>query len=236
MKYVKNPKYFIIGLVTMSVVVSYVLFSGKESQNLNVTDSVVTNVEEIVLVPINSRQAEIVETLKVNLQQTFPGVKITVDQTVVTIPKDLFNVKRQQYNAVDMIKEIDKLLLDRRSTQIIIALTEENIYSENLNFVFSSSDTSNNVAVVSSYYLQKDVPVSPEIENRLEYALQVTDQRIYKTTLRMIGGMVGLEPRSSGRSECVMNFSNTLSELDKKGLKWCGDEKSVLKTVGLLKS
>ena len=233
MKYTKKSKYITVGLLVVSIVCSYLLFISREPQKLTVTESPVNNIDEIVLVPISGRQEEIIETLQFNLKQTFPNTKITVDQSIVTLPKEIFNPKRQQYDAADILEEIDRLFSDQRSTQMVIAVIDDNIYSENLNFVFSSIDIENNIGVVSTYYLQKEVPISSDTVNRLEFALEVTDKRVYKTTLRMVGGMVGLESGISRGSECVMNFSSTLIELDKKGLAWCDDETSILKTAGL---
>lgn len=188
---------------------------------------------EIILVQVNNNRSDIVSALQSNLEKTFSEVHVTPNWSPIHIPSDVFDSERKQYNASRIINHIDQVFTDRPSSQLILAVIVDDIYSGDLDFVFSSADREKNIGVISLYHLQQRIDMPPS-NNAHEDILNIVNERVHKTALRIVGGIVGLRSEPTDGQECVMNFSNSLEELDDKGFEWCGNQKDTLKAIGLL--
>lgn len=226
MKYV-----FIAGVFVLSIGV-LIWFFPQDKQPLTNTDQIT----EILVVAVGNYHTDTF-ALKNNLQKMFPSVTVSISETNVTFPTEAYTPERDQYNAEQILSKIHQSFPDRPTSQLIIALTNVNIYSGRLNFVFSSSHRTNKVAIVSSYYLDSEIFTPSVVDEDFQIHLHVSEiinDRILKTTLRVMGSMVGLNSNLRNRPECVMNFSNSLAELDAKKIAWCNDDEDRLRAIGLI--
>lgn len=119
-----------------------------------------------------------------------------------SLPGAGFHAKRGQYRASSLFEAC----LAERGTRVL-GVTEADLYETGLNFVFGYSQPGGRVAVISLARLR-----DPRPERFLE--------RCVKEAVHEIGHTLGL-PHDEERPECVMHFSHTLGDTDRKGRTYC---------------
>ncbi len=114
-----------------------------------------------------------------------------------------FDPARRQWRADEVIRGgVERFSSPSR---FCIGLTGVDLYTPSLNFVFGLALMKEGLAVVSWYRLKNDGGVSVA--------------RLAKEIIHEVGHLEGLDHCSN--ESCVMWFSNTLSETDRKGLDFC---------------
>ena len=91
----------------------------------------------------------------------------------------------------------------------LLGLTALDLYVPGMNFVFGEARLPGRVGVVSTYRLK---PKSPKYGKILE-------ERVLKEAVHEIGHMLGL--RHCLNDSCVMYFSESLSDTDRKMAEFC---------------
>jgi archaemetzincin len=118
------------------------------------------------------------------------------------IPAQSYNRFRKQYDPVQIAKTITTL--DGRQSGFRFGIVDVDIYARGLNFIFGLANTLRGIAIVSSYRL-----TGPKMHERLA-----------KEVIHEMGHLLGLNHCRD--SSCVMYFSNTLDDTDKKEKSLCG--------------
>ena len=146
------------------------------------------------------------------LQQTIRDVlKIDVHfLTTVPIPSNAYNRLRRQYLASSFLEQL--IFFKERPGDIVLGVTQEDIYEPNLNFVFGVALPRYSVAVISTKRLRNSF--YGLLEDRELYFRRVATEAIHE-----IGHILGLGHCPD--PHCVMHFSNTLADSDKKGYRFC---------------
>ena len=176
------------------------------------------NVTEMRIVPIGSVFLEDMEVLQSTLKKEFPKISISISNELIDLPPHAFDKEKQQYNAKLLLEAVSNLS-DNQQVRLI-GVTEEDLFTPGLNFVFSTAQPRGNSMVMSFKRLR---PIyNPENPNQRV-------ERYQKIVLRGLGLTFGFKP-SSDRS-CVMAYSNSLAELDAKGTKWCGEEIELIQKI-----
>lgn len=118
-----------------------------------------------------------------------------------TIPREIFNALRNQYESGMIIKKI----VDQKDPdyQYAAGVVDVDIYSNGMNFIFGMADPLRKTAVISTHRLAGDK----------------LNERITKEIVHEIGHLMGLGHCDA--SHCVMYFSNTLTDTDNKGPDLC---------------
>jgi archaemetzincin len=143
---------------------------------------------------------EIMEKVSEELKTTFRMVGDIGQEEV--IPKATFNQFRNQYLSNQVLDFLDEKFAGR-----VLGITKNDMYTEGLNYVFGQAKMKGRTAVVSIARLDPTFWHQPQDKELLE-------QRTVKECIHEIGHVLGLG--HCNNRGCVMNFSNTIGEVDKK--------------------
>lgn len=133
-----------------------------------------------------------------------PGFAEVVVASAAPLPAKAFNAKRKQYLASGLFDAC----FSEPGTRVL-GVTDVDLYEAGLNFVFGFSQPDGRVAVISLARLH-----DPDTA--------LFRQRCVKEAVHEIGHTLGL-PHDEERSSCVMHFSRTLADTDRKGREYCRD-------------
>jgi len=152
------------------------------------------------------------EKVKEELKSTFRIVSEIAQKE--KLPKSAFNPFRNQYRSYQILDFLEKNFKGR-----ILGITKQDLYTEGLNFVFGQAKMKGRVAVVSIARLDPTFWHQPEDK-------ELVEKRAVKECIHEIGHMLGLTHCDT--RGCVMNFSNTIGDVDKKTKFLCNSCKSQL--------
>jgi archaemetzincin len=129
----------------------------------------------------------------------------------IGLQEDEFIPARSQYRASLVLRRLRKLVPEGA---FLLAVTGSDLFEEGLNFVFGEADALHRCAVISLKRLQLVVPGRPLTRSLFTH-------RVLTEAVHEIGHLAGLghcpEPT------CVMHFSNSLVDTDRKGPAFCKD-------------
>lgn len=128
---------------------------------------------------------------------------------VSRLPDEAHNARTNQYYAVPILSKLE--LLKGSEDEIILAVTEEDIYIPSQNYVFGQANSVGRTAIVSFLRLKPEYYGLPEDE-------KLTRDRLYSVALHQVGHLLGLKHCGN---ECVMASVSTVNELDKRPDGFC---------------
>jgi archaemetzincin len=151
----------------------------------------------MILQPLGEVDSGLLKWLAEELEKKF-GMRVTVGYGM-RIPEECFNRRRNQFNSTC-------ILMAMKVEEITLFITPEDIYAEGMNFVFGEAEINGKKAIISFSRLK-----SPDFE--------LFRQRILKESVHELGHVFGLmHCKTRG---CVMNFSPSVFEVDKKSADFC---------------
>jgi archaemetzincin len=190
------------GGITASILCTAWRKSGAEARSTVTRESHFEFREEIsslLLVPFGPVEHEDLEFLKGALSAR--GMKVSI-ATERKVPAAAFDAARRQYRAHLFLKTARDEPGDR-----VLAVTNYDLYASNLNFVFGLADSPGKSAVISLYRLRRGVDE------------ETFRHRAMKEAVHELGHTWGLSHCQNPR--CVMHFSNSLEDTDRKETVWC---------------
>jgi archaemetzincin len=120
----------------------------------------------------------------------------------IAIPAESSDPQRRQYSA-----EAFLAALNRRPAAKVLGVTDLDLFVPDLNFVFGIAESLGGAAVISLHRLREGAT-----ENRYR-------ERIVKEAVHELGHTLGLDHCPD--PGCVMYFSNSLADTDRKGKNYC---------------
>ncbi len=164
--------------------------------------------ENILLVPIGSIEPEIQSAIASALRGAF---RHAVEKgREILVPAEAYNKRRGQYLASVILDQLEERKPGRISR--LLGVTEVDLYVPRLNFVFGLADAASGVGVISLARLREEF-----YGRRTERSVFLL--RAGKEAVHEIGHTLGLGHCSNPR--CVMFFSNSLGDTDRKESHLC---------------
>jgi archaemetzincin len=168
----------------------------------------VSTKSKIVVIPLGDVDYGIVNKLATNLVSIF-NAAVDILQGI-RIPQEAYNQQRGQYYSTVILNKLDLLRANPREK--ILGVIDEDLYVPSLNFVFGEADPLSKVAVISLFRLKQENYDATD-EEGLYFS------RLSKEAVHELGHLIGFKHCPNPR--CVMYFSNSLLETDRKNEKFC---------------
>ncbi|MEW6162013.1 MAG: archaemetzincin family Zn-dependent metalloprotease [Nitrospirota bacterium] len=161
----------------------------------------------IVLVPVGEVNKEAIERLKNHLGKIF-NKKVFIGKAMPE-PDYAFDKKRNQYLSTAILNTLIKQK-GYNAYEKVLGVVDHDLYVPRLNFVFG--EASEKVAVISLTRLRQGFYSLPEDK-------ELFNKRALTEAVHELGHTYGLGHCNNPR--CVMFFSNTLADTDRKGYEFC---------------
>jgi archaemetzincin len=161
----------------------------------------------LILIAIGKVDPTVLEVVKNHLGKLF-NLQVMLGKGI-SEPQHAFNKRRNQYRAADLLGVI-MAQKEYNEYDRILGVIDRDLYEPQLNFVFGIA--SGRVAVISMTRLREEFYGLPE--NRTLFYKRVVTEAVHE-----LGHTYGLA--HCRNSECVMFFSNTLADTDRKGPNFC---------------
>jgi len=162
---------------------------------------------DILLVPIGEVNPKIIETLKYDLSKVLKK-KVSIGKEIPR-PEDAFNKKRNQYLSTAILK----VMMGKKAYGIyekILGMIDYDLYVPKLRFVFG--EAGRRTAIISLTRLRNEFYNLPKDQNLFR-------RRVLTEAVHELGHTYGL--KHCGDPQCVMFFSNSLIDTDRKGPDFC---------------
>ena len=127
------------------------------------------------------------------------------------LPDDLYHTERQQYNAGKLISHLEGKV---PKTDKTIIITTQDIYVENLDFVYGVAQKGGFLSVVSLYRLDPRFYGQPSTYKKMQ-------ERAIKEAIHELGHTFDLD--HCEKKTCVMSFSENITAVDRKEKHFCED-------------
>jgi len=163
--------------------------------------------EKLYVVPLDENSRHNAEWLGQTLSKKM-GFRLQTG-IVSRLPDEAYNAASNQYYAVPILAKLE--LLKGAEEEIILAVTDEDLYIPNQNFVFSQANSVGKTAIVSTFRIKPEYYGLPEEEDLLK-------SRLLGASLHEIGHVLGL--RNCG-NDCVMRSIGNVHELDRRAEGYC---------------
>jgi len=171
---------------------------------------------KIYLVPVGNIESWVLETLKKGIGETFSS-KVEIYEKM-KFPQRAFNAERNQYFCPHIMNSL-RDFIDPGKKDKVLGIVVEDLYIHGLNFVFGQAELGGHFALISLARLHQSF--YGLAENKIIFL-----ERTKKEAVHELGHTFGLEHCPD--PECVMHFSNSLMDTDRKSASFCSRCKELL--------
>lgn len=181
----------------------------------------------VELVSVGEVPQDLVEKLSKKIEWAFvPLIEGCTVGPSIEIPSGACNSERRQYDA-DMI--MDRVLQRLAGENKVLGVLGVDLYtpSQNLNFIFGQAQLRGKAALVS--YARLD----PRFYDRAEDP-NLLFNRLVKEAVHELGHTFGLVHCTN--SACVLNFSNSVTDVDNKTATLCKDCRKKIQDTGTIRT
>ena len=164
--------------------------------------------DSITITPINSVKGLLLAKLSKTLEYVF-NVNCSITDEI-QMPPDAYNHSRNQYHSTPIIKHLrDKQV---HYSHKILGVTECDLFVPDVNFVFGQSYVNGTGSIISLHRLREGF--YGKTNN-----VDLFHERITKEAIHELGHAWGAWHCKKKR--CIMSFSTTINDTDKKLFKFC---------------
>jgi len=165
----------------------------------------------IAILSIGSVDKDVVERIQRELCDKFPGTTCEIPEHTMPVPQDAYNASRHQHHSTTILARIQDYA-EKSQADRVLGVTDADLYVPRLNFVFGEAQCSGRSAVISLFRLR------PEFYGRPP-SRDLFVERSVKEAVHEVGHTLGLGHCSN--PACIMFFSNSILDTDRKKLAFC---------------
>ncbi|MEM3051252.1 MAG: archaemetzincin family Zn-dependent metalloprotease [Candidatus Bathyarchaeia archaeon] len=177
---------------------------------------------KVGILPIAHIDTSILEEIKDKLPLIFPNTTCTILDEA-PLKAEYFNRKRQQYRSHAILNTIQKFAAKKSDLHRVLGVVDTDLFVSELNFVFGEALCPGKAALISLWRLR------PEFYGDTS-DMTLFSARALKEAVHELGHTLGL--RHCSRASCVMYFSNSILDTDRKQSLFC-DQCYLHVTIGI---
>lgn len=179
---------------------------------------------QIAILRIGPIDMKTLKKIGEELCEVYPKTTCSVLKDIMPIPPSAYNKKRRQYHSTSILTEIDEYSKQIEADRLL-GVTEVDLYVPELNFVFGEATCPGKVALISLHRLRPEFYGHPA-------SLELFLDRCIKEAVHEVGHTLGL--RHCENPSCVMSFSNSILDTDRKEKTFCQKCRSrVIRLLGV---
>jgi archaemetzincin len=170
---------------------------------------------KVGFLPVGQVNLALLKNLSEMLAKTFPDTVFSILTKNLPLNEKTYNKTRKQYNSNAILANI-KTRADKEKKRYnrILGVVDADIYVPDLNYVFGEAYAPGNAALISFWRLKPEFYKEKPDEKTLA-------MRALKEATHELGHTLGLQ--HCYRSACVMHFSNSIFDTDKKQNVFCDE-------------
>lgn len=154
----------------------------------------------------------VLDRVKENLDMIFPKTACRLMPEILALPREAFNEERKQYRSDIILDQIANYAQKEKTVNQVLGVVDLDIFVQQLNYVFGEAERPGKAALISLWRLRPEFYKKPA-------NMELFVERITKEAVHELGHTVGLG--HCDNPFCVMYFSNSIFETDRKQSLFC---------------
>ncbi len=162
---------------------------------------------KVGILPIGQVPPDILDWIVQSLPKIFPDTTCSIIDEALPVPAKAFEKNRNQHNSSSILEQIRVFASKQERFHRVLGVIDADIFASGLNFVFGEAFIAGRTGLISVWRLKPDF-----YSDKPNPAL--FKGRILKEAVHELGHTLGLQ--HCRRGSCVMHFSNSIFDTDRK--------------------